>query len=153
MARKKITFCVHGLAVEKNTVDASVFARKLSAMVRGLTCADKLGNHGRRLDFVITDLRMGSGFVGIEERQAKTNLPPMASGIDKLHNAIATVANGNVAHLNGSSDLLRMIRSLGKGASKNFSHIDVVLDDDSETAVRVDNFFVEQVGWRCFALM
>ena len=76
----------------------------------------------------------------------------MASGIDKLHNAIATVANGNVAHLNGSSDLLRMIRSLGKGASKNFSHIDVVLDDDSETAVRVDNFFVEQVGLATNAL-
>jgi hypothetical protein len=89
---------------------------------------------------------MGSGFVGIEERQAKAKLTPLASGIDKLHNAIVTVANGNATHLNGSSDLLPMIRSLGKGASKSFSHIDIVLDDDIKTAVRVDHFFVEQVG-------
>jgi hypothetical protein len=26
---------------------------------------------------------MGSGFVGTEERQAKTNLPPVASGIHR----------------------------------------------------------------------
>ena len=144
MPRKKITFCLHGLAVEKNTVDAAVFARKLSAIVRGLSRADKIGNQGRRLDFVITELRMGSGFVGIEERQARANLPPTASGIEKFHAAIASIASGNGAYL--SSELIPPIKSLGKGANKMFSHIDVVLDDDNETAVRVDNFFLEQVG-------
>ena len=77
MAHKKtLTFRMHGLAIDRDAVAAGEFARKLGALVRGLKKADKLG-HGRHcLDFLITDLRMGSAQAQITEAQAHVKYNP-----------------------------------------------------------------------------
>lgn len=144
-AKKKLTFKLHGLAREKDAVDAAVFARKLVTLVRGLSKADKSGNHRKCLEFVITDLQMGSGVVEIEERQANVKHPALVSGIERLHSAFWAVSQGEGRFLNGSSDLIPTMKTLSTGASKGFSHIEVLLDENKGTAVRVDSFFEEQV--------
>lgn len=146
MAEKKtLTFRMHGLAQERNSVDARQFALKLSALVRGLRKADNLG-HGRNcLDYLISDLRMGSAEASIVERQASTKYPARISAIAKLHEVAIAVSQGAGSSLNGSADLLPALRGLSSYASKEFSHIEVFIDENEETAVRVDSFFAEQV--------
>lgn len=144
--RKKLTFKLHGLSQEKNAVEAAVFARKLVTLVRGLSKADRSGNNRKCLEFFITDLQMGSSVVEIEERQLHVKHVPQVSGIERLHTAFRTVSQGGGQLLNGSSDLLPMMKTLSAGANKGFSHIEVILDEDEETAVRVDSFFGEQAS-------
>jgi hypothetical protein len=147
MLRKhNITFRIYGLEQHKKAVDAEVFARKIAAFVRGLSKADKTSHNGKRcLNYLVTDLGIGSAKAVITERQANLKFPPTASGIESFHAALVAVYGGHAQRLNGSHVLLPPMKSLCGGASKTFSHIDVLVDDDPGSAVRVDSFFVKQL--------
>jgi hypothetical protein len=138
---RKITFRVHGLEHQKDAVDAAVFANKLAAFVRALSKSDKNGNGRKCLSFLISDLSMGSATASIVERQTSNKFPPKASAIPAVHAALVSVYSGRAAELNGSANLIPDVRSMCTGISKAFSHIEVILDGNNATAVRVDSFF------------
>jgi hypothetical protein len=142
---KKITFRVHGLLHHKDAVDAAVFAKKLSAFVRALSKSDQNGNGRRCLEFLISDLKMGSASASIVERQANTKYPPKASGITAVHATLVSVYGGRASELNGSANLIPAVKTMCSGASRAFSHIEIILDDDDRSAVRVDTFFERQL--------
>lgn len=143
--RKTLTFRMHGLGQHRNAVAAQEFARKLSALVRGLGKADTIG-HGRRcLTFLLTDLKMGSAEAQITEQQSSTKHIPHSSGIDTFYRAARAVSEGSGVSLNGSTELLAYLRSMSVNADKGFSHIDMIVDGDEESAIRIDGFFAEQV--------
>lgn len=142
---KQITFRVHGLDQNKDAVDARVFAAKLSAFVRVLQRSDQNSNGKRCLDFFIADLKMGSATACIVERQASTKSVAKFSGIEGVHAALASIYSGRATELNGSTNLLPAVRRICSGASKAFSHIEIFLDHDEKSTVRVDSFFEKQV--------
>ena len=142
---KQITIRVHGLEHHRDAVDARVFASKLAAFVRALQKSDQNGNGRRCLDFLISDLKMGSATACIVERQASTNWPAKASGIEAAHATLASISSGRASALNGSTNLLPSVKSMCSGANKIFSHIEVFLDSDEKSAVRIDAFFEKQV--------
>jgi hypothetical protein len=142
---KKITFRVHGLEHHKDAVDAAVFAKKLAAFVRALSKSDQNGNGRRCFDFLISDLRMGSATASIVERQANTKFPPKASSISAVHATLVSVYGGRTSELNGSANLIPAVKSMCAGASKAFSHIEIILDENDSSAVRVDTFFERQL--------
>ena len=142
---QQITFRVYGMEHYKDAVDAAVFARKLSAFVKGLAKSDINGNGRRCLDFLIADLRMGSAMASIAEREGNIKYPAKVSGIEQFHSVLTTVYGGRANELSGASNLLPIVKSICKGIDKSFSHIEVTLDDDRTSTVRVDKFFVKQV--------
>jgi hypothetical protein len=142
---KQITIRVHGLGQHKDAVDAAVFAQKLAAFVRALRKSDQNGNGRRCLDFLISDLKMGSATAEIVEREADTRHPAKVSGIASVHAALVSVYNGRAIELNGSINLIPAVKALCKGANKSFSHIEIILDTNSASAVRIDNFFEKQL--------
>ncbi|MDK2741315.1 MAG: hypothetical protein NDI90_00235 [Nitrospira sp. BO4] len=144
MAAKKLTMRVHGLAHQR-FVDARVFASKLSSLVRVLTNTDKKKNGHKCLDFVISDLKIGSAVAEIAEKQASVKYVAAYSSVDAVHQILGVVYNGHARELNGQASVLPTLRRLSSGANKHFSHIEIYVDEDEATAVRVDEFFYKQV--------
>ncbi|QTI81203.1 hypothetical protein IAI58_17835 (plasmid) [Roseomonas marmotae] len=138
---KQATLVLHGLETDNRLVRADVFARKLTAFLRGLVAADKLANGKQLHQFVITDLAIGSAKVKIREKQ-KTRERPTASGVATYERALGAIYNGDRHAQELPEGLLATVTSLTKGVDSDFAHGEVSFA--SSNVVRVDDYLHRQ---------
>ncbi|MBS0268204.1 MAG: hypothetical protein JSS54_04385 [Proteobacteria bacterium] len=145
MADKKLTIRVHGLTHQR-LVDARVFAAKLSSLVQALSKTDKRRNGHKCLQFVISDLKISSAVAEIAEKPASAKYFAQYSSVSAVYETLEAVYNGQTSSLLHEPTLLSALKRLSSGANKDYSHLEIYVDQDESTAVRVDDFFEKQIS-------
>lgn len=140
----QIEIKVHGIElVNQSEVSASVFAAKLSALVKALEAADAL-RHGRALhQYTIARLHTSSPTAILNERPLQQNvfIHPSASAVPVFEQGIEAIK----ASAKPTPDLTRFattIARLARGAEKRFGFAEIRIADDR--VLRIDRFLSER---------
>lgn len=132
----EVSFVLHGLGVDNSFVRAKAFGDKFNAFLKALTDADRAANGAVRHDYLIANLINGSAGCVLRERP-KTR-KPASSGMYELYHAMSAVNDGGNAVAMIPKNVLKSIETLAKGAGQDFTHGEVILDD--QNIIRVDDF-------------
>lgn len=148
LAAGQIRFRVHSPALaEQGEVDASVFARKLTILVRALQAADKAANNGALAHrFTIAKLHTSTPTAVLRERA----IPRRDPGFVSANSGIGAFTECADAIQLGSPRALEFgktagyISDLAKGSRNQFGYAEVWTDNDN--IVRIDEFMAERAA-------
>jgi hypothetical protein len=142
MATKRhLSFVVHGQDGLNNRVLASVFAVKLATLVRGLKSADRQANGAVIHDYVISDLRISSAAVALDEVIASLKAPELQSGVGAYSDCVGALTHSDFRKAMQYRATVDSVRLLSKGAGKSFAHAELTVGDD---VFRIDDFLEGQ---------
>lgn len=136
MGAPEATLTIHGLEGDAKRVRADVFARKLTAFIRGLIEADKLANGKQKHVYVIEELAIGSAVARVREKQ-KGRAVPEKSAIRTYSRAATAVYTGERYVERLPVALVSSIDSLSTGAGVQLDHAEVKFDDG---VIRIDDY-------------
>ena len=116
----ELTLTIYGLDQHHSDVDGEVFARKLTAFLRGIRQADKLVNGKRRHKLLLTALKKASASASVREQIIQFG-PVPESGMEFYAAAVDSVFQGRPEASQLPVHMLRDIGSLSTGAGHSFS--------------------------------
>jgi len=124
-------------------VPASVFAQKLTVLVRGLRAADAARNGRVTHDYVISNLSLGSALVELREEEIRHSpfFPP-ASGVSAFDDCVGAIRDGREESIELFGKCPFYVSQLAKGSGNKFGYAELWTDRGSP--VRVDEFLFEQ---------
>lgn len=139
------TFKVYGLDHMGGEVFADVFAKKVMAIVQALKKVDRMANGGRRFEYVVAGLQMGSARIDFREK-TMTEKHSKVSPAEKFLSVGAAISTGRpmIPSDDAEDEIIRTYGALSKGASKKFDYATVT--NKGSDIVRVDRFLHNQVG-------
>lgn len=143
MARKTLTYTIHGIDAMNDRVDAGVFARKLGALVAGLTTADKERNGKKSFDYIITDLGIGSAHVRLDAVERRRHYLEMSNPITAFDQCVGALERSDFDAALSFGGTVEKIASLCEGSGRAFSHAELVIDDN---VIRIDDFLSRQAA-------
>lgn len=141
MDAPEVTLTIHGLDSDAKFVRADVFARKLRALLKGLTEADKHANGKQLHEYVIQDLKIGSAVFCVREKQ-KTKAIPKQSAICEYQRAATALYAGERSVFSLPEPLIASIEALSagtEGRQKQLDHAEVSFAANGNI-IRIDNF-------------
>lgn len=137
-----LTFKIYGLEAMAGEVFADVFARKISAIVRGLKQIDKIYNEGKRHEFVISNLSVGSAEVAIREKLISKKSVRRSPAHEML--VYGAIASRAVApHDEAQEIMIATFDMLCRGAKERFDY--ATLKNGSDAIIRIDPFLSRQI--------
>jgi hypothetical protein len=124
-------------------VPASVFAQKLSILVRALRAADAAVNGRVTHDYVISDLKLGSALVELREEEIpKFGLFEKHSGVNAFDDCVEAIREGSIVRARNFGKCAVYVSQLAKGSGHRFGYAELWIDH--ERPFRVDEFLLEQ---------
>jgi hypothetical protein len=142
----EVRFRVHGRQGEDGErVPASVFAQKLTVLVRALRAADTATNGRVTWDYVISDLRVGSAVVQLQEEQIRpSELIPTQSSVTAFDDCVEAIREGNIERAKAFGKCAAQVAKLAKGSGHRFGYAELWVDQDKP--YRIDEFLHEQAA-------
>lgn len=140
MAKKTLTYKINGIAAMNERVVASVFTKKLDALIAGLRAADKEGNGSKHFEYVIADLGIGSARVRLDAVETSKKLPRI-SPIDAYEECANALAKSDFDKALVYSGTVEKIAELSEGAGKTYSYADLSIGNN---VIRIDDFLSRQ---------
>ncbi len=132
---------IYGLEKDGESILADVFARKLSALVKGLQAADKAANGKIRYAVVLENLEKHSALVKVSEapRTKRRGRP----GSALLGQAFSAIYNASHDVRNIPAPVMKCVSALTDGVGTSFSHAEAFYSDNN--VIRIDDFFAKRL--------
>lgn len=122
-------------------VRADVFAKKLAGIVKALKAADRHCHGKKTFEYFISDLKHSSAYAAISEKPYSTKRTPRESSVRVVQLAVANVRDGLGIPKETDPIIAKVLAEIGDGADKAFSHGEIGIKGQTETVVRIDQFF------------
>jgi len=127
----------------RDCVPASIFAHKLTILLRALRAADAAVNGTVKHDYVISDLQMGSALVELREEDVpKFRRVESRSGVGAFDDCIDAIRRGNVERARTFGKCPVYVAQLAKGAGHRFGYAELWIA--YESPLRIDELLLEQ---------
>lgn len=140
---RDLTLRLYGLEHMSGKVRFDVFVDKLRALKAGLVAVDRAKNGGRRHEFVVEHLEIGSAVVAIHEK--RTSLKHVkASPTAELLRAGQKISQGERVPADIASVSLSVFEKLSSHSSERFSY-GTLSGQTLDSAVRLDRFLERKV--------
>jgi hypothetical protein len=135
--RRELTLTLHGLDAYNRDVDGEVFARKVTAFLKGVRLSDKAVNGQRRHKLLLTDLRKNTATISIRE-QVYVRGPPPGSGMAYYEAAVEAVYHKRPDAKNLPLGVVKEIASLNNGSGHSFDFGEI--KSSAGTVIRIDDY-------------
>lgn len=137
----KIDITFYGLDHEKDgAVRVDVFVQKLTLLVKSLRAVDKHINGRKSLDYLISDLGIGSATVQIVEDEVDHKKPYKRSSVKYFRSVAQNIQEGSVPQ-DTPEQVIKPLAELDGGTGKKFSHGEMRFEGDTENVIRIDKSF------------
>lgn len=133
----ELTLTLHGLDVYGQDVDGEVFARKLTAFLKGIRQSDKAVNGKKRHKLLLTALSKNTATASVRE-QVYVPGPPAGSGMAHFENAVEAVFNNRPDARRLPLQLVKEIAALNSGVGHSFAFGEV--KSNTGMLIRIDDY-------------
>ena len=135
--RLDLTLTLHGLEEHHHDVDGEVFARKLTAFLKGIRLSDKAVNGQRRHKLLLTELSKNTATASVRE-QIYNRGPTPSSGMRYFANAVEAVYYSRPETKDLDLGVVRQIANLNNGAGHSFAFAE--FKTSRGTVIRIDDY-------------
>lgn len=141
---KDLTYKVFGLDHMQGEVFADVFAKQITKIVNSLKAIDKSANGGRRFEYVIAGLEIGSAQICFREKLVSTKRASV-SPVAKIVSVGEVAVGGQPYSPSSEADdiALNVLANISAKASKSYNY--ATLRGEHSDLIRVDQFLNRQV--------
>ncbi|WP_158930007.1 hypothetical protein [Acidisphaera sp. S103] len=133
--RRELTLTLHGLEEYNHEVDGEVFARKLTAFLKGIRLSDKAVNGRRRHKLLLTDLRKNTATASVRE-QVYVLGPSPGSGMEFFEDAVQAVFDNRPSARQLPLPVVREIAAMNHGSGHSFAFAE--LKSTTGNVIRLD---------------
>lgn len=135
---QQIVFRIVGKPVHNGRVLADVFAKKLEALVKAMSAADRAANGQKHFDYVITELKATSASATVMEQRSNRRMPQVSS-IATFDECMQAVDHERYEVARRYYDCAVQVAEIAKDADRTFDHVEVTVNGNP--TVIVDKIF------------